>query len=53
MHSQRMPAQLLRHVTADRVVINFLHQIVAFWAMMAAFQLLTVPHWTLVWRSLW
>lgn len=48
MQSQRLPLSFYGLLSANRLVVNFLHQIVAFWALMALFRLLTVPHWTLL-----
>lgn len=48
MQSQRLPLSFHALLMTNKVVVNFLHQILAFWAVMAAFRLLTVPHWTIV-----
>ena len=48
MQVQRLPLSFYALLTTNRIVINFLHQILAFWVVMAIFRLLTVPHWTLV-----
>lgn len=48
MQVQRLPLSFYSLLSTNRVFINFLHQILAFWAVMAAFRLLTVPHWSLL-----
>jgi ABC-type polysaccharide/polyol phosphate export permease len=48
MQVQRLPLTFYSLLAANKVFINFLHQILAFWAVMAAFRLLTVPHWSLI-----
>jgi ABC-type polysaccharide/polyol phosphate export permease len=48
MQVQRLPLSFYVLLSANRVIINFLHQILAFWALMAVFRLLTVPHWSVL-----
>jgi ABC-type polysaccharide/polyol phosphate export permease len=48
MQVQRLPLSFYSMLSTNRILINFLHQIVAFWAVMAAFRLLTIPHWSLI-----
>ena len=48
MQVQRLPLSFYALLNANRLMINFLHQALAFWALMAAFRLFTVPHWSLI-----
>ena len=48
MQVQRLPLSFCTLLTINRIVINFLHQMLAFWVIMAVFRLLTVPHWSLL-----
>ena len=48
MHVQRLPLSFYALLNTNRILINYLHQILAFWVVMALFKLLTVPHWTLI-----
>lgn len=48
MQSQRLPLSFFSLLTANKVMINFLHQILAFWALMAVLRLLTIPHWSML-----
>lgn len=48
MQVQRMPLSFYALLTSNRVVINFLHQVLAFWVVLAAFRLLSPPHWSLL-----
>lgn len=48
MQVQRLPLSFYAALTANKVLIGFFHNILAFWAVMAIFRLLTVPHWTLL-----
>lgn len=48
MQTQRLPLSFHVFLTANRVLINFLHNILAFWVVLAFFRLLTIPHWSLV-----
>jgi ABC-type polysaccharide/polyol phosphate export permease len=48
MQAQRLPLSFYAMLNANRVVVNFLHQILAFWGVMALFGLFTVPHWSIV-----
>jgi ABC-type polysaccharide/polyol phosphate export permease len=48
MQSQKLPLSFYNLLTINKLVVNFLHNIVAFWAMMALFRLLTFPHWSLL-----
>lgn len=46
MQSQRMPLSFYAFLNSSRVLIDFVHQMIAFWLIMAPFGLLTVPHWS-------
>lgn len=48
MQVQRLPLSFHALLMSNRVLINFLHQILAFWLVLMGFQLFTVPHWTLL-----
>lgn len=48
MQAQRLPLSFHSMLMTNKIVVNFLHQILAFWAMMAVFGLLTVPHWSII-----
>lgn len=48
MHSQRLPLSFYAFLSTNRVLVNFVHNMLAFWAVMAVFRLLTVPHWSLL-----
>ena len=48
MQVQRLPLSFYALLTSNKVVVNFLHQILAFWAVMLFFGLWTTPHWTLL-----
>lgn len=48
LNVQRLPLSFCILLSTSRIVINFVHQMLAFWLLMAIFRLLTVPHWTLL-----
>ncbi|MDP8915784.1 MAG: ABC transporter permease [Pseudomonadota bacterium] len=48
MQAQRLPLSFYSLLSANRVMINFVHQVLAFFVLMAIFRLLTVPHWSLL-----
>lgn len=48
MQVQRLPLSFHAFLTANKIVVNFLHQILAFWAVLLVFRLFTVPHWSLL-----
>lgn len=48
MQAQRLPLSFYAMLSANKVMVNFVHQILAFWAVMFLFRLLTVPHWSLL-----
>jgi ABC-type polysaccharide/polyol phosphate export permease len=48
MQVQRLPLSFYGMLNANRTLINFAHQMVAFWVVLAFFRLLTVPHWSLL-----
>jgi ABC-type polysaccharide/polyol phosphate export permease len=48
MQVQRLPLSFHALLTSNRVMINFLHQLVAFWATMLLFRLFVPPHWSLL-----
>ena len=48
MQAQRLPLSFHNLLSANKVMINFVHQLFAFFVLMAIFRLLTVPHWSLL-----
>lgn len=48
MQVQRLPLSFHVMLSTHRVVVNFVHNMIGFMAVMALFRLLTVPHWSLV-----
>jgi ABC-type polysaccharide/polyol phosphate export permease len=46
MQAQRLPLSFYAMLNSNKLVVNFVHQIVAFWGVMLLFRLFTVPHWT-------
>lgn len=48
MQVQKLPLSFHAFLQIDRMMINFVHQIVAFWAVMLLLRLFPVPHWELL-----
>jgi ABC-type polysaccharide/polyol phosphate export permease len=48
MQVQKLPVSFHAYLHIDRMMINFAHQIVAFWAVMLLMRLFPVPHWQLL-----
>ncbi|CAN5288129.1 ABC transporter permease [soil metagenome] len=48
MQVQKLPLSFHSYLLVNRMMINFLHQIVAFWAVMLLIRLFPVPHWQLL-----
>jgi len=45
---QKLPLSFHAFLQIDRMLINFVHQLVAFWAVMLILRLFPVPHWELL-----
>ena len=48
MQIRRLPLSFHVFLTCDKALINFAHQVVAFWIVTACLKLLPVPHWELI-----
>ena len=48
MQVMRLPLSFHALLSSNRAVINFLHQLVAFWALMLIFRLFVPPHWSIL-----
>ena len=48
MQVQKLPVSFHAFLQIDRMMINFAHQIVAFWVVMALLRMFPVPHWQLL-----
>lgn len=48
MQIQKLPLSFHSFLQVDRMLINFIHQLVAFWLVMAVMGLVAVPHWQLL-----
>lgn len=48
IQSRKLPLSFHVLLQLDKLLINFAHQIVAYWIVMAVLSLFTLPHWQLV-----
>jgi ABC-type polysaccharide/polyol phosphate export permease len=48
MQAHKLPLTFHNFLQLDRTLINFVHQVVAFWLVTAVLRLGTVPHWQLI-----
>jgi ABC-type polysaccharide/polyol phosphate export permease len=48
MQAQKMPLSFHVFLQVDKLFINFLHQIVALWAVLLVLRLFPVPHWQIL-----
>ena len=48
MQTQKLPLSFHVSLSISRMVIDFAHQIVAFWVVMAAVRMFPLPHWQLL-----
>jgi len=48
MQVQKLPLSFHAFLQVNRMMINFLHQVVAFWAVMALLRMFPLPHWQLI-----
>jgi ABC-type polysaccharide/polyol phosphate export permease len=48
MQVQKLPVSFHAFLQIDRMMINFAHQIVAFWVVMLLMRIFPVPHWELL-----
>jgi ABC-type polysaccharide/polyol phosphate export permease len=48
MQVQRLPLSFHALLSTNRTVINFLHQLIAFWALMLILRLFVLPHWSIL-----
>lgn len=48
MQVQKLPLTFHSYLQTDRMLINFVHQIVAFWIVMMFMGMAVVPHWQLL-----
>lgn len=48
IQSQRMPLSFHVFLQMNRVMINFVHQVVAYWIMLLVLGFFTLPHWQLL-----
>jgi ABC-type polysaccharide/polyol phosphate export permease len=48
MQARKMPLSFHAFLQIDRMMINFAHQLVAFWVVMALMRMFPVPHWQLL-----
>ena len=48
MQLQRLPLSFHALLSSNRTIINFVHQLVAFWALMLVLRVFTPPHWSIL-----